>query len=220
MTRGFFITGTDTDVGKTEIALGIMKSFQRQGLKVAAMKPVSAGCRHTAEGLRNEDALRLMQQASVELPYELVNPYAFEQPVAPHIAAAEAGTSMQIQPLLDAYRQIATQADMVVVEGAGGWLVPVNQTQTMADVAIALQLPVILVVAIRLGCLNHALLSMQSISQSGLKCAGWIANHLSEPDDIARQNIQTLQQRLGVPLLDVVQFATSGDIKPPDISTW
>lgn len=212
MKRGFFITGTDTDVGKTTIALGLMAALQEKGLSVAAMKPVSAGCAITSQGLRNEDALRLMQQASIQLPYELVNPYAFEPPIAPHIAAAKVGIEMKIETLVDAYQQIARQAEVVIVEGAGGWLVPFNNTHTMADLAVALKLPVINVVGIRLGCLNHALLTEASIRTHGLVQAGWVANQLSSAMLSARNNIDDLRQRLDAKLLGVLPFNEQADI--------
>lgn len=201
MAQGYFITGTDTDVGKTTVALGLMAAFQKLGLSVAAMKPVSAGCQQTPDGLRNEDALRLMAQASIELPYDLVNPYAFEAAIAPHIAAAETGITMEIFPLVAAYKRIAKQADVIVVEGAGGWLVPLNEKETMADLAVALNLPVITVVGIRLGCLNHAQLTAESINTHGLIQAGWVANHLSTDMLKSTSNIQSLRQRLPGKLL-------------------
>ena len=206
MKRGFFITGTDTDVGKTTVALGLMATLHKKGFSVAAMKPVSAGCEQTPQGLRNEDSVRLMQQASVDLPYELVNPYAFAVPIAPHIAAEQSGITMQIPALLAAYQEIAQHVDVVIVEGAGGWLVPLNQTQTMADLAVALQLPVITVVGIRLGCLSHALLTQTSIKEHGLTQAGWVANHLIPNMPYAKENIDYLQQRVAGKLLGILPF--------------
>lgn len=217
MSRGFFITGTDTDVGKTTVALSLMAAFRNKGLLVAGFKPVSAGCVQTVEGLRNDDAVRMMQQASVQLPYELVNPYAFAAPIAPHIAAAQLGIDMQIAPLVEAYQQIAAQVDVVIVEGAGGWLVPLNESQSMADVAKALGLPVILVVGIRLGCLNHALLTQDSIEAYGLKQAGWIANHLVARTPCDEENIKTLQLRLkgdflgSIPYFESMPASSSAD---------
>jgi len=190
MAKGFFITGTDTDVGKTTVALGLMSALQQKGLTVAAMKPVSAGCMQTPQGLRNDDAVQLMQQASIDLPYDLVNPYAFEAPIAPHIAATDQNVQMNIDVIKQAYQQIANQADIVIVEGAGGWLVPLNETQTMADAASALQLDVIQVIGLRLGCLNHALLTSASIAAQGLTQVGWVASQLSENMQNPSENIQ------------------------------
>ena len=196
MARGFFITGTDTDVGKTTIALGLMAAFKKAGMSVAAFKPVSAGCVQTENGLRNADALQLMQQASVEFPYEVVNPYVFEPAIAPHIAAAQQNIEMNIETIVQAYHKIAAEADVVIVEGAGGWLVPLNTTQTMADVACALGLDVIQVVGLKLGCLNHALLTSASIATHQLKQAGWIANQIIDDMPKRLDNIYSLQLRL------------------------
>lgn len=207
MSRGFFITGTDTGVGKTHIALGIIAALQNKGLTVAAMKPISAGCEQTPAGLRNDDALQLMRQASIELPYDLVNPYAFAPPIAPHIAADMSGVKIDLELIRSAYLEIANQADAVIVEGAGGWLVPLNQSQTMASLAQTLQLPVISVVGLRLGCLNHALLTAESIRAHGLHPAGWVANRL-DPDMLqTAENIETLRQRIPDPLLGETGFA-------------
>jgi dethiobiotin synthetase len=206
VTSGLFITGTDTAIGKTTIALGLMSALQKTGLKVAAMKPVSAGCKVTEQGLRNEDAVLLMQQASVKLPYELVNPYAFEPAIAPHIAAAESSIDINIDHIQDCYQQIAKRADIVVIEGAGGWLVPINKTETMADVAMQLNVDIVTVVGIRLGCLNHALLTVNSINAGNFKHRGWIANHINDSTKRASENIETLRKRIAVPLLDEVQF--------------
>jgi dethiobiotin synthetase len=206
MGQGFFITGTDTDVGKTTVALGLMAAFQKQGLSVAAMKPVSAGCEKTPQGLRNDDAVRLTQQASIELPYELVNPYAFEEFVAPHIAASKNNITMQVEPLCDAYKKIATQVDVVIVEGAGGWQVPLNKNETMADVVVALGLPVINVVGLRLGCLNHALLTADSIAAHGLQNIAWVGNTLSASMTCEMENVTSLKKRLPGECLGIVPF--------------
>ena len=196
MARGIFITGTDTDVGKTTVALGLMAALKNKGVAVAAFKPVSAGCIQTENGLRNDDALQLMQQASVELPYDTVNPYAFEPAIAPHIAADEQNIEMNIDTLVQTYKKIAAEVDVVIVEGAGGWLVPLNETQTMADVAKALKLDVIQVVGLKLGCLNHALLTVENITARGLTQIGWATNQCTSDMPYQEDNIQSLQQRL------------------------
>lgn len=214
MARGFFITGTDTDVGKTTVALGLMVALKNAGLTVAAMKPVSAGCVRTDHGLRNDDAVRLMQQASTDLPYALVNPYAFEPAIAPHIAAEEQQVEMDIDCLLRAYRQIAEQVEVVIIEGAGGWQVPLNRQQTMADLAQALQADVIQVVGLKLGCLNHALLTAQSIAAQGLRHTAWVANHPNADMPYAAENIQALQQRLPGRCLGIVPALTPVDAGP------
>jgi dethiobiotin synthetase len=210
-TTGIFITGTDTDVGKTTIALGFITALKDKGLRVGVMKPVSAGCEQTNDGLRNEDAVLLMQQASVDFPYEIVNPYAFEPAVAPHIAAAEVGVAIDIEVIRQCYFKIAEKVNVVVVEGAGGWLVPINENETMADVVKGLSLDVITVVGIRLGCLNHALLTSQSIDASGLNHKGWIANHLSPGTGRAKENINTLGDRIYAPCLGEIKFNETAD---------
>jgi len=201
---GYFITGTDTGVGKTVVTLGLMRYLQAQGLSVAAMKPVASGCERTAAGLRNGDALQLQQQASIPLDYALVNPYAFEPAIAPHIAAAQAGVRIDSGTILSAYRQLACQADCVLVEGVGGWQVPLTKHETLADLARLLGLDVLLVVAIRLGCLNHALLSAASIAASGCQLRGWVANLVPPLPEFAEENINTLKSMLSSPLVGVV----------------
>jgi dethiobiotin synthetase len=208
MARGFFITGTDTDVGKTTVALGLMAAFKRAGMSVAAYKPVSAGCVQTFNGLRNDDAVRLMQQASIELPYDIVNPYAFEAPIAPHIAATEQHVEIDINVITQAYWHISERVDVVIVEGAGGWLVPLNDTQTLADAAGALQLDIIQVVGLRLGCLNHALLTSANIAAHGLTQVGWVANQLTDNMCNSSENIRALQQRLTGKCIGVIPNLT------------
>jgi len=188
-------------VGKTAVTLGMMAYLQAQGHRVAAMKPVASGCEHTAAGLVNADALQLQRQSSVALPYALVNPYAFEPPIAPHIAAARVGQTIAIDTIRSACAEIAGKADRVLVEGVGGWQVPLNDDETLADLARALELEVILVVGIRLGCLNHALLTAASITASGCVPAGWVANRLPPGADFAGENINTLKSRLSFPFL-------------------
>jgi len=202
---GYFITGTDTGVGKTVVTLGLMQYFQQQGVTVAAMKPVAAGCEKTAAGLRNDDALQLMQQSSIRLDYDQVNPYAFEPAIAPHIAAAQAGVRIEPERILQTYNDLTNRVDCVLVEGAGGWLVPLNDSATMADLVVQLGLNAILVVGIRLGCLNHALLSTMAIQSSGLKFTGWVANCLpSTQGGAVDENINNLKSMISAPLLGIV----------------
>ncbi|RKZ96463.1 MAG: dethiobiotin synthase [Gammaproteobacteria bacterium] len=195
-----FVTGTDTGVGKTFISVALIKLLQQQGLKVAGMKPIASGCEPTVEGLRNDDALRLSQQSNVDLPYDLINPYAFEPAIAPHIAAEQADIEIDLNIIQQNYQKIQQQVDAVVVEGAGGWLVPLNKSQTMADLAIQLELPIILVVGIRLGCINHALLTVKAIESTGLSLQGWIANH-PEPSEQGAEIVKTLKQSIKAPCL-------------------
>ena len=202
--RGYFVTGTDTGVGKTTVTLGLMRALQQQGGSVAAMKPVATGCELTAAGLRNADALQLQQQASVELGYELVNPYAFAPAIAPHIAAEQADITINSKEILNKYSKIKKHADCVLVEGVGGWQVPLNADETLADLARLLGLDVIMVVGVRLGCLNHALLTVESITAAGCTLAGWVANPLPSPPECVQQNIKSLKSRISSPLLGVL----------------
>lgn len=200
---GVFVTGTDTEVGKTRISVGLVAALQQQRLSVAAMKPVASGCEQTSEGLRNEDALALMQQADVKMPYHVINPYAFEPAIAPHLAAIEQAVSIELSVIEDNFHRLRNKADCVVVEGAGGWLVPMNAQQTLADLAVTLQLPVIMVVSIKLGCINHALLTVQAIKHSGLHLLGWVANCV-EPSAQQYAVIESLVSRIEAPCLGVV----------------
>jgi dethiobiotin synthetase len=202
---GYFVTGTDTGVGKTVVTLGLMRRLQDRGRRVVAMKPVASGCQRTAQGLRNADALLLQQEASLT-EYSEVNPYAFEPAIAPHLAAAEAGCRIELTIIRTAYRRLAAQADQVCVEGVGGWLAPLNEAQTVADLAAELGLGIILVVGIRLGCLNHALLTQAAISGAGLQLAGWVANKPSPDCERAAESIGALRSRLAAPLLGTVPF--------------
>ena len=211
MNKGLFITGTDTGVGKTWISAGIMKLLKNQGQSVIGMKPIASGCKLTNAGLRNEDALILQQQSSVEIDYEQINPYAFAPAIAPHIAAEQADVTIDIQRITKSYHALSTQADRVIVEGVGGWQVPLSGNNTVADLACALDLPIILVVGMRLGCINHALLTVQSIQQSGLKLAGWIANHIDPDMEEQGQNLLSIQQRIEAPLFGSIPFQNTLD---------
>lgn len=206
MNKGIFVTGTDTGVGKTCCSLGLMACLQQAGYRVAAMKPVASGCEHTALGLYNEDALLLSRHASLDLDYSQVNPYAFALPIAPHIAAATEGIEIQLTAIKAAFDAVSALADAVVVEGVGGWAVPINDKETMADVAALLGLPVVLVAGMRLGCLNHTLLTAEAIKRAGLPLVGWIANYLNPEMTWGSENIQTLCQRLPAPLLGIVPW--------------
>jgi dethiobiotin synthetase len=204
--RGYFITGTDTGVGKTVVTLGLMERLQACGLRVVAMKPVASGCLRTPQGLRNDDSLQLQRQGSIALQYHQVNPYAFEPAIAPHLAATEAGVRIDLAAIREGFEQLAAQADRVCVEGVGGWLVPLNASHTVADLAGVLGLDVILVVGIRLGCLNHALLTARAIHSSGLGFAGWVANLPSSGAERIGANIAALKERFAAPLLGTVPF--------------
>ena len=202
--KGFFITGTDTDVGKTVVATALVRGLVAQGLRVAVMKPVASGSRHTAEGLRNEDALALMQASNVAAPYDRVNPYCFVPAISPHIAADEAGILVQLDRIRADFDSLVSLSDLVMVEGAGGWLAPLGPRASMKDLAQALELPAILVVGMRLGCINHALLSRLAIESQGTRFAGWIANTVDPDMPRRKENLETLARGLGAPPLAIV----------------
>lgn len=204
MSQGYFITGTDTGAGKTWATVALMRHLQRQGKVVLGMKPVASGCSWVEGRLKNEDALLLQQYASVVMPYELINPYAFETPIAPHIAAANAGVVIDFEPVAAAFEQLQTRADVVLVEGVGGWAVPLNKAQDVAALARFLDLPVILAVGMRLGCINHACLTYRSIRDSGAQCAGWIAVCVEAQMAAMPENIAALQELIAAPLLGVL----------------
>jgi len=212
MTRGIFVTGTDTGVGKSWISAGLMAALQQRGLTVLGMKPVASGCEQTPDGLRNEDALLLQRQGSHPVDYDLLNPYAFAPPIAPHVAAAQAGVRIDLERIEANYQQLAAVADVVVVEGAGGWRVPLNERDTMADLAARLGLEVVLVVGLRLGCINHALLSVESIIHRGIPLSGWVANTLEPAMPVLADNLATLRRHIEAPLLGVVPYLASLDI--------
>ena len=202
MSPAYFITGTDTDVGKTTVAAGLLQAARAAGLSTAAGKPVASGCEVTPEGLRNADALALMAQCTLALSYEEVNPVAFEPAIAPHIAAREAGVALTVQALLTPMQRILRQrADFTLIEGAGGWRVPLSGQDSLSDVAQGLDLPVILVVGVRLGCISHALLTAEAIAQDGLQLAGWVANIIDPKTSCLEENLATLAERLPAPCL-------------------
>ena len=202
MKQAYFVTGTDTEVGKTTIACALLKAARQMGLSTAAVKPVASGCVNTAGGLRNEDALVLHQQCTQALSYQQVNPFAFEPAIAPHLAARESAADLTVKALLAPVQTVLAQgANLTVVEGAGGWRVLLNERETLADLAQALALPVILVVGVRLGCINHALLSAEAIARDGLLLAGWVANVVDPQMSRLEENIASLHERLNAPCL-------------------
>jgi dethiobiotin synthetase len=199
--RGWFVTGTDTGVGKTVVAIALLEALGRRGLRCAAMKPVAAGAKVKDGALRNADAEALREAAQVRADYATVNPYVFAPAIAPHIAAEMAGVRISLDHVAAQFSSLAARADCVVVEGAGGWLVPLDERCSVADLAARVGLPVILVVGMRLGCLNHALLTARSIQASGLPLAGWVGNCIDPSFACLEQNLHALEARLAAPML-------------------
>jgi dethiobiotin synthetase len=215
MNQGYFVTGTDTGVGKTRVSTALLAAFNARGFSTAAMKPVATGCVNTAQGLRNDDALALQQHCTLPLTYEQINPNAFAPAIAPHISAAQVGQVIDLDVIKHAFAILAARADIVIVEGLGGWQVPLNDAATIADLAQLIGLPVILVVAVRLGCLNHALLSAESIEQCDLPFAGWVANVVEPSMPYVDENIAALRERIAAPWLGTVPWsprATSEEV--------
>ncbi len=206
--RQYFVTGTDTDVGKTVVSQLLLRHFNQQGLKTIGFKPIAAGCERKNGKLTNHDALVLKNNSSMTLSYDEVNPYAFEPPIAPHIAAASAGHAITFSGLTTGLMHLRQkQPDVLLVEGAGGWYLPISDSQYLCDWVAEQRLEVILVVGIKLGCLNHALLTANSIKNQGLKLAGWVAN-IVIPDTLnITQNIATLENAIAAPLLATVPYS-------------
>lgn len=216
MSQGFFVTGTDTGVGKTMVACALLYSFARQGKSVVGMKPVTAGCEETSEGLRNDDVELLIAASTIKAPRHIVNPYALIPPIAPHIAAQQAGIEIKLAVIKTAFEQLKKTAEVVVVEGVGGFKVPLNSRHDSADLAGLLGLPAILVVGMRLGCLNHTLLTVDAIESCGLKLAGWVANCIDPHMAALQENLRALEERLGRPPLGV--FAFQPDLRPKELA--
>lgn len=204
MNSGYFVTGTDTGVGKTRVSAGLIVALRGQGLRVAGMKPVASGCAHTADGLRNADALALQAASGLGLPYEWVNPYAFEPAIAPHLAATEAGVMIRFVVIARALRGLDALSDCAVVEGVGGWRVPLGPDGDVADLALHLNLPVVLVVGLRLGCLNHAVLTAADIRRCGLPLAGWVGNAVEAGFERLEDTLKALGDILPEPCLGVL----------------
>jgi len=202
MNRTWFVTGTDTEVGKTAVSCALLEAARARGLRTAAVKPVAAGC--DADG-RNGDALQLMACMTEKLAYEQVNLVALQEAIAPHLAARHQGRRLQVDRLAGLCRGVMScGAELVLIEGAGGWRVPIGPRETLADLAGELRVPVILVVDMRLGCINHALLTAEAIRRDGLVLAGWVANQCGKRMGCHPENVETLRQMLGAPLLGEV----------------
>jgi dethiobiotin synthetase len=210
---GLYVSGTDTGIGKTHASIALLHALRARGLRASGMKPVASGCRATPEGFRNEDAEALIAASDPVPGYADCNPFAFAEAIAPHIAARIAGVDVVLDPLRIAYERIARTAQRVVVEGVGGWMAPLSTTLMQADLVRALDVPVVLVVGLRLGCINHALLSARAIEVDGCRLIGWIANRIDPAMDAVDENIQTLRSRIRAPLLGVL--AHSRDASDP-----
>src|SRR5882724_1511150 len=203
---GIFVTGTDTGVGKTLVSVSLVKALVHHGLRVSVMKPIASGSERTTAGVRKADAVALAAASNVAAPYATINPYCFEPAISPHIAAEEAGIDVDMRVIRQSYETLAAGADWVVVEGAGGWYAPISESQAMADLPKLLQIPVLLVVGLRLGCLNHALLTKRAIEAQGAAFAGWVANSLDPALERPAENLSSLERLLGTEPLAVFPF--------------
>ncbi len=206
-----FVTGTDTGVGKTLVSAALLHHLARHHARVVGMKPVAAGLIEHHGAMVSEDVLALRAASTLKVPPELDNPVALPDPLSPHLAARRAGRTVKVADLLAPALALQQQADALVVEGAGGWRVPINDDETLADLARALKAPVLLVVGLRLGCLNHALLTAEAIRADGLTLAGWVANHVDPQMACVDENLATLRERLGAPLWGVVPWSATPD---------
>jgi dethiobiotin synthetase len=203
----FFVTGTDTDVGKTYVACKLIEQYVAQGYKVVGMKPVAAGGELFDGKWLNDDVLKLEAASNVKAPRELVNPYSFKEAIAPHIAAEKAGIEIKIQVIQQAFMRLAAMADIVIVEGAGGFLVPLNDKESIADLAVALNIAVILVVGMKLGCINHSLLTAKAIKARNLHLHGWVANRIAPDMPFCDENIATIAQNLRMPAMATYEYS-------------
>lgn len=211
MSNTFFITGTDTAIGKTYVAKLLLEMAGKRGLTTLGLKPVSAGCVERNGQLVNQDAWELMECSSIQPSYKDVNPAALREAMAPHIAAEREGCPLDAKVLATHCSRMMQQADFIVIEGAGGWQVPLNAEETMADLAIGIACPVVLVVGMRLGCINHALLSANAIQNAGLRLAGWVANLVDADMAVPTENIATLEQRLHAPRIGTLPWCHPDD---------
>ncbi|HBO94367.1 MAG: dethiobiotin synthase [Pseudomonadales bacterium] len=212
MKKRFFVTGTDTDAGKTFVTVLMLEALKQKGLSTLALKPLAAGCEQVDGELRNDDALKLQAAMTVALPYQQINPIALKSAIAPHLAAEEEGRTLSVDRLAGLIRgALMTPADVTLVEGAGGWLVPLNHRETLGNLVKELELPVILVVGVRLGCLNHALLTAQAVAAAGLPLAGWVANGIDPEAAKVQENINTLKSMLPAPCLGVIPHGPQAD---------
>ena len=194
---GFFITGTDTEIGKTLVAGALILKLRDQGINALGFKPVAAGTYQDLQGnILNEDIETLRIAANLEPDQNITSPYVFEMPIAPHLAAEKLGKRLDLDTMLDTYEKVSSQTNCIIVEGAGGFLIPLNETENLSDLVQKLKLPVIMVVGMRLGCINHALLTYEAILSRQITIAGWVANSLSSEMPFLQENIKTLQTKI------------------------
>jgi dethiobiotin synthetase len=198
-------------VGKTLVSAALIHAFIAHGLKVTGMKPVASGSELTTQGLRNSDALALQQAANVPADYDAINPYCFEPAIAPHLAAQQIGVSIELSMLQQAYRALAARSEVVIVEGAGGWRVPLTPSGYLSDFPEAEHMSVVMVIGLRLGCLNHAVLTAEAIQSGPCKLVGWVGNSIDPAFALLQQNLDTLRDRLPVPCLGVLPHAAEPD---------
>jgi dethiobiotin synthetase len=207
MKKVFFITGTDTGAGKTWITCHLLQAAALDGKQTLGLKPVSAGSTQTVDGLRHNDALLLQHSSTVKLPYEDINPYCLADPIAPHLAAQQTDVTLRAADIAQQVQRVidGTSADYILIEGAGGWRVPLNSHETLVDFARLLDIPVIMVVGMKLGCINHALLTAETIRADGITLAGWVANDLGQPMPKLSENVATLEAWLPAPRIRMDQ---------------
>jgi dethiobiotin synthetase len=211
MGSSLYVTGTDTGIGKTLASCALLHALRGRGLRAVGMKPVASGCERVGDEWRNADALALQAAGEPGIAYADINPFALQQPLAPELAARDAGIEVALPPIVDAHARLAARVDAVVVEGVGGWAAPLSGSLMQADLVRALQLPVVLVVGLRLGCLNHALLSARAIIGDGVQLAGWIASHVDPAMERVEDNLTMLSERLPAPCWGVLPHAPGID---------
>lgn len=212
--KGIFITGTDTGIGKTVASCLLIDALVNEGHKVVGMKPIASGAEKVNGMLENDDAIELIKHANVDVPYQLINPYCFEPSIAPHIAAQQSNQQIGLSGIETSYAALTKQADWIIVEGVGGWLVPVNEKETVADIPSRLNLPVVLVVGMKLGCINHALLTANAIRSNGNNLIGWIANQVDPEMSVYDENLNTLKEVLGCPLIAHIPYLSAEQNDP------
>lgn len=209
MKRAYFVTGTDTNAGKTWATLALMTHFKQQDLSVLGMKPVASGCEKINDEWKNSDALAIQENGSFVVDYSLINPFAYELPISPHLAGKD--NPANLETIFENFQILRDLADVVIVEGAGGWYAPLNETETIADLAQKLNLPIILVVGIKLGCINHALLTAEAMKNAGLNCVGWLAVCNDANFNCVNLTIESLKNRLTMPLLGIFPYLKEAD---------